>query len=428
MDFPNQFIENSPTKNNNPVLIVYLAIKYLLAKKGQSIISALSVTFGTSMFILLINFMNGVNDFLDTAALEGTPDLKISVIDSIPITDSTSNVSLFSLADNLSKNTPKLENYKTIDAFLRNNNNVKGTSSQITTQAIFSRNGAGLPGAIFGVSITDEDKLFDLKSRIIAGDIYALQKNANGVILGQTLASKLNVKVGQQVTITTLNGKLEQLDVVALFSFGVSFLDNGKSYMNIHKVQEILNVPDSTVSDINVKLNDRYLFSDISATLQEKFKVKTENWQEANRIIMTSIEVRNVLTWVVSIALLIVAGFGIYNIMNINVLNKYKDIALLKTLGFSYNDVKYVFFIQSLIIGLVGSFFGMIIGYILCVIMSKIPFDTGEILNVKYYPMNYDFIFYMIGAVLGIITTVLAGFIPAKKASKIDPVVILRGQ
>jgi lipoprotein-releasing system permease protein len=123
----------------------------------------------------------------------------------------------------------------------------------------------------------------------------------------------------------------------------------------------------------------------------------------------------------------VVAGFGIYNIMNMNVLNKMKDIAILKATGFAGKDIIAIFLIQSLIIGILGALLGLFIGFCLSTLLSVTPFDAGDFLTIKTFPVIFQVKYYLMGVVFGVITTILAGYFPAKKASRIDPVAILRG-
>jgi lipoprotein-releasing system permease protein len=126
--------------------------------------------------------------------------------------------------------------------------------------------------------------------------------------------------------------------------------------------------------------------------------------------------------------LLTVAGFGIYNILNMMIYEKMDSIAILKATGFSGNDVKWIFISLSVIIGLSGGLFGLLFGYILSSIIDIIPFKTASLPTITTYPINYDPIYYIIGIVFALFTTVIAGLFPALKASKVDPVAIIRGK
>jgi lipoprotein-releasing system permease protein len=107
---------------------------------------------------------------------------------------------------------------------------------------------------------------------------------------------------------------------------------------------------------------------------------------------------------------------------------KMDSIAILKATGFSGKDVNNIFITIALSIGIFGGALGLLLGYGLCNVIENIPFNTPSLPTVKTYPINYNPKFYMIGVVFSIITTYLAGYFPSRKASKIDPVIIIRGK
>jgi len=134
------------------------------------------------------------------------------------------------------------------------------------------------------------------------------------------------------------------------------------------------------------------------------------------------------ISYVVGITLLIVAGFGIYNILNMMIYEKMDSIAILKATGFSGSDVNRVFISIALSIGLFGGILGLIFGFGLSAIIGQIPFNTSALPTVKTYPIEYNLYFYLVAIVFSTVTTYFAGYLPARKASKIDPVVIIRGK
>jgi lipoprotein-releasing system permease protein len=123
-----------------------------------------------------------------------------------------------------------------------------------------------------------------------------------------------------------------------------------------------------------------------------------------------------------------VAGFGIYNILNMMIYEKMDSIAILKASGFSGKDVKSVFIGIAVSIGIFGGGLGLLAGFGLSSLIDQIPFETASLPTIKTYPINYNINFYIIGGIFSIITTYFAGYFPARKASKIDPVIIIRGK
>jgi lipoprotein-releasing system permease protein len=158
------------------------------------------------------------------------------------------------------------------------------------------------------------------------------------------------------------------------------------------------------------------------------FETDAEDIQTANSQFETGSSVRTIISYAVGITLLIVAGFGIYNILNMMIFEKMDSIAILKATGFSGKDVQTIFLMIALSIGLFGGLLGLVFGFGLSSAIDQIPFNTPSLPTVKTYPINYDLIFYTIGIIFSLITTFLAGWFPSRKASKVDPLVIIRGK
>ena len=132
----------------------------------------------------------------------------------------------------------------------------------------------------------------------------------------------------------------------------------------------------------------------------------------------------NNLIRLVSLTILIVAGFGIYNIMNMTVNEKIKEIAILKAMGFNGKDVIEIFLTQSVAIGLIGGFVGLFLGNVIVQMLDIVPF---KIASHNTLPVVYNVKDYILAFSFGVIITLIAGYLPSRKASKVDPVEILRG-
>ena len=158
------------------------------------------------------------------------------------------------------------------------------------------------------------------------------------------------------------------------------------------------------------------------------FEVEAIDINTANAQFDTGSSIRSLISYAVGITLLIVAGFGIYNILNMMIYEKMDSIAILKATGFSGKDVNRIFVTIALSIGLVGGLVGLFFGLLVTYGIDNIPFNTEALPTVKTYPISYNPKYYMIGFVFSIFTTYFAGYFPAKKASKIDPVIIIRGK
>jgi lipoprotein-releasing system permease protein len=414
-------------------LALKIAVTHLLSKKKQTAVAMLGVTFGIAMFILMISFMTGVNLFLEDTMLTSTPHIRIyhdvtadrmSVAERSSLTRGHHVQILHQRPFAASLN---LREAPGIIKKLEQDKRILGISPQVSTQVFYSVGAVQLGGMIAGVDIIAEDKLFGIRKRIKYGQFDDLLKTTDGVIMGMGLAKKLNVQIGDRITVSTPQGNKGTVKIAAIFGFGVGAIDNVKCYASSATVRKILGKDSRYITDINIKLKN---IDDTDAYALELSRGDTyaiEDWKKANETILVTFTIRNALTVVVSITLLIVAGFGIYNIMNMTIHNKMKDIAILKATGFNRGDIMRIFVAQSALIGVLGGFLGLLLGFGLSYLLSLMPFNAGEFIDIDTFPVNFDFRFYIFGLIFGILTTLVAGLLPSMKAGKLDPVAILRG-
>ena len=192
--------------------------------------------------------------------------------------------------------------------------------------------------------------------------------------------------------------------------------------------QQIRGVGSNFISRIHIKLHNINQAVPLSKTIENIHQVKALDIKTANAQFETGSSVRTLISYSVSIALMIVAGFGIYNILNMFIYEKMNDIAILKATGFTGADVMSIFLFQALLIGLIGGLIGISIGYGGSLLIDNTPFVTEALPTIKTYPVNYNPVFYFSSIGFALLFTFLAGYLPALKAKKIDPVDIIRGR
>jgi lipoprotein-releasing system permease protein len=190
----------------------------------------------------------------------------------------------------------------------------------------------------------------------------------------------------------------------------------------------LLGQSNNYITDLQIKLKDLSQAPAVAKEYAQLFECDAEDIQTANAQFETGTTIRTLISYTVGIVLLIVAGFGIYNILNMMIYEKMDTIAILKATGFSGGDVRKIFLGIALTIGFLGGMLGLLLGFALSLIIDQVPFNTAALPTITTYPVNYDLKYYVIGIMFSLITTYLAGYFPARKASKIDPVIIIRGK
>ncbi len=415
-------------------VILDITTTHLSSRKKQSAIAALGVTFGIGTFIILVSFMSGLNGLMDGLILNRAPHIKlyneIKPNEIQPIYSSDKYKNDFNIVHSIKpkKNQVRIHNALPLMEQLKKDSRVKGVTPQVSAKVFYVAGPIELAGAINGIDVEREVKLFNFTQYVTKGTPQDLLKTNNGILIGGGVAKKMSLKIGDRIQITTTNGGIVPLKIVGVFQSGLAEIDNVQSYVNLATAQQLLGEGHNYVSDINIKLHELNDCVAMSKELKNRYNLSALDIKTANSQFETGTFIRTIITYSVSITLLIVAGFGIYNILNMIIYEKMNDIAILKATGFSGKDVRKIFVSQAMVIGVIGGVLGLILGYTASVAISHTPFQTDALPMVKTFPVDFKPKYYIIGISFALVSTFLAGYLPARKAQKIDPVEIIRGQ
>jgi len=415
-------------------ILLSISKTHLLSRFKQTATAALGVTFGIGTFIILVSFMTGLNGLLDGLILNRTPH--IHLYNEIKQSKNQPITTYLPLKDNFhiihaikpKQSQIRIHNVLPLLQHLRKDERVKGVAPQVQAQVFYIAGSIELNGVVNGIEVMEEVRLFKFDEYVIAGSPQDLIKNKNGILLGAGVAKKMSLEIGDRIQLSTAKGDIFPLKIVGIFQSGLADIDNVQSYVNIKTAQKILGEGKSYISDLNLKLWDMADAVPMAKILSQQHQLTAIDINAANAQFDTGTKIRNLITYSVSITLLIVAGFGIYNILNMMIYEKMNDIAILKATGFSGKDVQYIFLSQAIIIGFIGGTLGLLFGFIISVLISNAPFETDALPTITTYPVNFNPQFYVIGAIFALISTFLAGYLPARKARRIDPVEIIRKQ
>lgn len=415
-------------------LLLDIAKSLLLARWKQTLVAAVGVTFSIAMFITLLSFMTGLNDLLDGLIINRTPHIKlyneVKPNPNQPISITPEYKEYYNFIKSIKPGAGRLELYNngSIISTLKADPRVLGVAPKIITQVFYNVGPIDITGVINGIDVEAESKLFFFQNYVTYGNYIDLKNVPNSIILGKGAADKMMVDIGDVVQVTTSKGERVPLKVVGYFQSGLLELDKVQSYASIATTQKLLGKSTSYITDIQIKLHSLEAAPTLAKEYAALFNVDAEDIQTANAQFETGSSVRTLISYAVGITLLVVAGFGIYNILNMMIYEKMDSIAILKATGFSGSDVNKIFISIALSIGIFGGIVGLFVGYSLSALISYIPFNTAALPTIKTYPVNHNPVYYGIGLLFSIVTTYFAGMFPARKASKVDPVVIIRGK
>lgn len=406
-----------------------IAKVHLTSKIKQTIVAVLGVTFGISMYVFMNSFMTGVNDIQTQLAFTSISHIRIYNDGPADHTNLVKEVYKGNVAINIRnakviQYTEGIKNTGEILALVRKQPEVIGITPQVNIN-VFFRNGSNkINGTLSGVDVANENRIFNIATYMTSGSWNGLKYRPDGVILGSDLAHQLSLNIDDNLNLLTPDGVSKNYKIIGIFQTNVKSVDKSKAYVNISSARQLLDKNQDYVTDLQVNVRDFEVTAPVVARLAPVIPYKVESWQTANQQLEAGSKLRNIIAQAVSLTILLVAGFGIYNIMNMTINEKIREIAILKAMGFSGRDVTEIFLTQAIVIGLIGGIIGMILGFLIADIVNHIPFKLGGLNNL---PMAYRVKDYLLAFIFGLITTLVAGYLPARKASKIDPVDIIRG-
>ena len=414
-------------------LIIEIAKALMLARMKQTLIAATGVMFSITMFVALLGFMNGLNSMLDGLVLNRTPHIRfyneIKPNPNQPIDQSEEFKDKLNIIRSIKPSTSRLSihNSASIIQNLEADIRVLGVSPKIAAQVFFNVGTIDLTGIVNGIDVEKEAALFAFSDYVTVGNHEDLNQ-INTIILGKGAADRMLADIGDVIQVTTAQGNRVQLKVVGYFQSGLGDFDNVNSYASINTVQKMLGEPASYITDIQVKLNDFTLAPAMANELRDIYQIDADDIQTVNAQFETGTQIRSMISYAVGITLLVVSGFGIYNILNMMIYEKLDTIAILKAIGFNSSDVNRIFITIALTIGIVGGVLGLVFGFLAGLAIDQVPFETEALPTIKTFPVDYNPKYYIIGGTFSLITTYFAGFFPARKASGVDPVEIIRGK
>ena len=417
----------------------FIGLRYLKAKRKQtfisviSFISVLGITVGVTALIIVLSVMNGFED-----------NLKEKIL------GVNANVVVTSLGKGM-------RDYNEVSEKVRTVPGVTGASPFTYNQAMISSSGGVVGAVIRGMDTKSAAEVTVLPGRVKEGDVEGInapfaEPAANGaaklpgIVIGKELARNLAVDVGDTVNVISPMGtmtpagpvpRLAAFKVVGIFELGMYEYDSNLAFISIGNAQRFFRLGD-TVSGVEVKIKDIYQAAAVADDIMLELKGNywTRTWMDMNRNLFSALRLEKVAMFIILTLIILVAALNIISTLIMVVMEKGKDIAILKSLGATGGSIMKIFMIEGLIIGLVGTFLGTALGLAIALNLEKIVSFVERAFHFKvlppsvYYidkfPSKVDPTVVVAIVVISIGISFIATLYPSWQASRFDPVEGLR--
>lgn len=411
----------------------FLAWRQLMSRKKQTFLILLGISFGTLLFVSISGVQLGMRQYIFEQLLNNTSHILISGserdIKIKAVTESlygSNELVLWRVPPMGKREDAKLQNYQGWVKQLQSDPDVIDYSPRLNINAFLSSGQFNANVGLLGTIPERQMRVTKIESYMKEGSFSALKNGGNHIVIGSGVANKLGVKLNQFVNINSGSNILRPYKIVGIIHYGNKQADDSIAYAHLNNVQSLVKSP-GKVSEIAVSLYDISLSEKKAQLWKTLNNDKVEDWQEANKAFMEVIKVQDFTRYFITTSILIVAAFGIYNVLTIMINQKRKEIAILRAIGYAPKRILELILYQGLLLGIAGGLVGLLLGFLLCIWFGSIDFGF-EIGGSNHLLISYSAGIYITAFITANVASLIASYIPAWEASKMTPMDIIRSE
>jgi lipoprotein-releasing system permease protein len=406
-----------------------IAVTHLLARKRQTLVSLSGIVLGTAFFLAVSALMQGSQADFIKRLVDNSPH--ITVYDEYRGADvQPAELQWPGAAVQIRNIKPQTE-VRGIRGHQQKLAYIESLPGLRVSPVLVGSVVLTFAGRVEGISLTgivpaSMRRVSTIEEKIVAGSLEALDANPNGIIVGVGLVSKFRLAMGRNVTVATSDGVVRSMKIVGIFRTGNSGMDETQTYAALKRVQSLLDRP-NRINRFVIQLDDPYSARSVADMIERRIGYKSVSWLEASEDIMSLLTVRNIIMYSVVAAILVVAAFGIYNTISTIVMEKTRDIAIMKSMGFHAGDIRVIFVGEGLMLGMLGSTLGLGLGAVLMAVLGHVEIRVPSLGDPTHLPIYFGTSQFLIAFGFAMASAIAAAWLPARKAGRVHPVDILRG-
>jgi len=299
--------------------------------------------------------------------------------------------------------------------------------SPITEGRAFLRSGFSSEAvSLQGIDLDLHLRTTDFGKQVSKGSMDDFRNNPNGACVGASLAERMHLVAGQDIYITGPGNQSRRFRIDVIYETGVWDFDIKNVFVHSRTAQSLLQEPYFT-SFMLVKLRDPSRAPEIAAEIEDLVSHSAASWQKRQAGNLAIFDALRISAGIVVSMIILLSGFGIFNVLSLSVMQRTKEIAILRSMGYQRSDIAAIFLWQGGCVALVGIILGWALGGALTYIISIIPVNFRGILRTDYFIVEWSLTHYILAAVLAVIAVFVASYVPARRAAKLEPIDTLRG-
>lgn len=381
-------------------LALNIAVRFLKSNKGQTTLILIGIAIGVSVQIFIGSLIDGLQKTLVDKTIGSSSHITV-------VPDGNDN--FFEDKDYIIKK-------------LREDDRFSSVSKSLDSSAFLFKDEESYPILLRGVKFNDANEIYKFDDKLIEGRI---PKDNLEVLIGKNLVEETGIEVGDKVDIITPEGKNKEIKIVGVYDLKVASLNKSWVMTTLNSSRSIFE-KDEELSSIETQVKDVFSADTISKEFKEDLKkenLKAINWKEQNEELLSGLAGQSASSYMIQVFVLLSVLLGISSVLAVSVVQKSKQIGILKAMGIKDKTASLIFLFQGLLLGIIGSVLGTVLGISLTYVFSNFVTNADGTPLVSFY-LDYRFI--AISVLIAILSATIAALIPARKSSKLNPIEVIK--
>ncbi|MBK9154504.1 MAG: ABC transporter permease [Chloracidobacterium sp.] len=404
-----------------------VALRHLSTGGGQTILTVSAVATGVIIVVFITSLIFGLQDMLTEILTDAIPHLTITVEEPEPRTLQQVSGGIEGPASSrIEQQAPKLkfiDNWPQVVETVRSLPNVRAVSAAVSGQ-VFASKGANTIGvSLIGADPDKQDVISPVTPNLLGGRYLGLASDE--IVIDAQLAQDMNVSTGERVRISSGTGASDSFTIAGIYSRGQG--PGGAAYVTLRTGQSLLGYGTS-VNVVNVKLIDIYNADTVADSIMALLPYEAKSWTREFPEFLTSLQAQSASAYLIAVFSLVASGFAIAAVLIVSVLQKSKQIGILKSMGARGRQVMIIFLLEGFGVAIVGSTLGAILGSLIVYLIGLIerPATTAGQDPERLFPVRFLPLYIGLSMMAAILSTVIASVLPARRAANMNPVDVMR--
>ena len=340
--------------------MIFIALRQLWARKRQTILTLLGVMLGAAAYIAISGILLGFRNYLLDQMVNNDAHVRISA--KARLIEATSFDHVFTRAQEKlfwivppsgRKDADKIDNVQEWIQRLRSDSDVEAYAPQLNLMVLYQKGKISRNGRIQGIVPAMQSRVALIEKNILSGSLRDLSESGQNMLIGDGLRENLGLRKGDSVTVVNGRGDRFQFKISGAYESGNKGVDESLAYVALTSAQNIAGSP-GQIYDVAVRLKDVSKSFDKAQEWSNDESAKVQSWEQINAATLNVFQVQDMTRYMMTAIILIVAGFGIYNILSIVVSQKKREIAILRSIGYESQDILTIFMTQGMLLGIAG--------------------------------------------------------------------------